>query len=253
MVNNDIGPSPSYVWIGLVNTLMLAVGSTLVGRLTDIFGRRWFIILSCILAIVGCAISATAQSVDVLIGGNVLIGLAGAAQNSIPFVLGELIPLRHRFLVAGLMYFWALPTAAFGPAIAYSFVANTAAGWRWTYYLMLIVNVISTFLWYFAYHPPTFHMKNKRSRMQVIRDFDFVGMILFSGGLLVFLMGLSWGGSVYPWASAHVITTVVVGVVALVAFVLYECFRPLKEPLVPMHLFRNIRKSRCQFARSDLR
>jgi len=52
-------------------------------------------------------------------------------------------------------------------------------------------------------------------------------------------MGLNWGGSVWPWASAHVIATIVVGFLALVAFVLYESFTNLKEPLVPMHLFQN--------------
>lgn len=76
--------------------------------------------------------------------------------------------------------------------------------------------------------------------MQVIKDFDFIGLILFVGGLLIFLMGISWGGSLYPWKSGHVIGTIVIGFLALVAFVLYECFMPLKEPLVPMHLFLNI-------------
>jgi hypothetical protein len=52
-------------------------------------------------------------------------------------------------------------------------------------------------------------------------------------------MGLNWGGSVYPWASAHVIATIVVGFVALCIFVVWESFAKLKEPLVPMHLFKN--------------
>jgi len=53
-------------------------------------------------------------------------------------------------------------------------------------------------------------------------------------------MGISWGGSYYPWKSAHVITTIVVGFLSLVAFVLYEIFAGLKEPLVPMNLFRSL-------------
>jgi len=53
-------------------------------------------------------------------------------------------------------------------------------------------------------------------------------------------MGISWGGSYYPWKSAHVIGTIVIGFLALVAFVLYESFMPLKEPLVPMYLFKNV-------------
>ena len=52
-------------------------------------------------------------------------------------------------------------------------------------------------------------------------------------------MGLNWGGTVYPWNSSYVIATIVVGFVSLVAFVLWECFMPLREPLVPMVLFRN--------------
>lgn len=52
-------------------------------------------------------------------------------------------------------------------------------------------------------------------------------------------MGLNWGGSVYPWVSAHVIVSIVVGFVALCAFVFWESLARLKEPLVPMHLFRN--------------
>lgn len=53
-------------------------------------------------------------------------------------------------------------------------------------------------------------------------------------------MGISWGGSYYPWKSAHVIATIIIGFFSLVAFVLYEALVPLKEPLVPMYLFRNI-------------
>jgi hypothetical protein len=73
----------------------------------------------------------------------------------------------------------------------------------------------------------------------VLEDFDFTGLVLLVGGL-IFLIGISWGGSYYAWKSAHVIATSVIGFFALVAFVLYETLVPLKGPLVPMHLFKNI-------------
>lgn len=50
---------------------------------------------------------------------------------------------------------------------------------------------------------------------------DFGGILLFTAGFLLFLMGLSWGGTLYPWGSAHVIATLVAGAVIIVAFVLY--------------------------------
>ena len=58
---------------------------------------------------------------------------------------------------------------------------------------------------------------------------DYGGIVLFSGGLILFLLGLSWGGGLYAWGSSHVIATLVVGIVTLIAFVLYG-----KDP--PDHL-----------------
>ena len=54
-----------------------------------------------------------------------------------------------------------------------------------------------------------------------------------------FILGLSWGGSVYPWKDAHVIATLIVGFLCLVALFVYEAYVPLKEPLIPIHLFKN--------------
>ena len=71
--------------------------------------------------------------------------------------------------------------------------------------------------------------------MQELRDLDFGGMFLFIAGLLLFLMGLSWGGSLYPWKSAHVIATIVIGFVLCVIFVLYGMFVCSKLNFEPFH------------------
>jgi hypothetical protein len=40
LINADIGPDPNITWVSLVYTLTLAIGLLLVGRLSDLFGRR---------------------------------------------------------------------------------------------------------------------------------------------------------------------------------------------------------------------
>lgn len=40
LINSEIGPSESINWVSLVYTLTLAIGLLLVGRLSDLFGRR---------------------------------------------------------------------------------------------------------------------------------------------------------------------------------------------------------------------
>jgi hypothetical protein len=187
-----------------------------------------------------CSGHRSAQSIPALIGATALIGLAAATQLSVFFVTNELVPMKSRFFVNAWLYCWSLPISGLGPAISKAFILYTSSGWRWCYYLMTIMNAISCILYFFFYHPPTFNMKYKtRSKMQQFKDFDFVGCLLFTAGLLLFVMGLSWGASLYPWKSGHVIGTIVAGSLSLIAFFLYETFMPLKEPLVPMHLFKN--------------
>ena len=40
LINADIGPDPNITWVSLTYTLTLAIGLLLVGRLSDLFGRR---------------------------------------------------------------------------------------------------------------------------------------------------------------------------------------------------------------------
>jgi hypothetical protein len=64
---------------------------------------------------------------------------------------------------------------------------------------MIIVNFLSGLLFTLYYFPPTFEMKfNDRTKMQQLKEFDYIGTLLFIAGFLLFLLGLSWGGAVYP-------------------------------------------------------
>ena len=71
-INTAIGPSDSIIWLALVYTTCLAVGLTLVSRLSDLFGHRWFFIGGTLLGMIGAIVAATAHSVPVLIGGETL-------------------------------------------------------------------------------------------------------------------------------------------------------------------------------------
>jgi MFS family permease len=222
LINESIGPSPNINWVALAYTLGLSIGFLIIGRLSDIFGRRWFFIGGNFFALIGAIVSGTATHVESIIGGNILGGLAGAVQISFTVAIAELVPNKHRPLWISAIFFSSFEIACFGPVIAQTLVTNTAAGWRWSFYLDIIVAGLAVILFYFFYHPPTFQLLHKnRSRMEQLKRTDFVGLILFSGGLAVFLIGLAWGSGTYPWKSAHVIATIVVGAVALIVFVLY--------------------------------
>jgi hypothetical protein len=123
----------------------------------------------------------------------VLLGLASSGQQSFAFITGEIVPMKYRFAANGAIYLGCIPFSSMGPAVSQSLILHTEAGWRWCFYLMIMVNFLSGALFFFFYFPPTFHDKfQDRTRMQQIKEFDFVGTFLFIGGFIIFLLGLSW-------------------------------------------------------------
>ncbi|KAH3987503.1 hypothetical protein HBH98_024900 [Parastagonospora nodorum] len=242
LINAAIGPSPNIIWVGISWTAGFAIGFTLVGRLSDIFGRRWFFIASSVLGLIGTIIGASAQSINMLIATNSINGLAAAGQLSFHISLGELVPNSVRGPVNAFVLSTSIPFAVFGPPVARALYLNTELQWRWCYILGVIVNTLAIVLYYFCYHPPTYEMLHVggKSKMKQLRTLDWLGIFLFSTGLVVFLIGMNWGGSAYPWKSGHVLGALFAGFATLVAFCFWEAYSGLEYPLIPMRLFKNI-------------
>jgi MFS family permease len=208
--------------------------------LSDIFGRRYFFIVGAFLAMMGTLISGLAVNVNMLIVGSMIKALAAATQLSCYYTIGELIPSKYRYLMIGAINVWNLPGQGFAPVVAQSLVA-TPVGWRAVYFLLTAVNAASLICYCIFYHPPNFHQKHgqREKKMDFVKKFDYVGTFLYAAGLTMFLLGLSWGGTKYSWTSAEVLSFILIGFSCLVAFVCWELFVDLKEPLVPMSLFRH--------------
>lgn len=64
-----LGPSSSAIWVLLNIVLGQTVVFTLNGRLSDIFGRRYFFIGGAALGVIGFVISGSANNLSTIIGG----------------------------------------------------------------------------------------------------------------------------------------------------------------------------------------
>lgn len=199
-----------------------SIGFLLVGRLSDLYGRKWMVLSTGVLSLIGCILGGAAQNVTMLIVGNGCTGIGAAGQLSFGIVLGELVPNKQRGPIVTLVFLSSLPFAVFGPVIARSLIENTAAGWRWSFYIGIILNFLALVLYYFLYHPPSFEQLHVgKTRMQQTKELDFVGIFLFIAGCVLFLIGLSWGGGTYPWSSAQVLCPLLIGIVTVIVFFVY--------------------------------
>lgn len=240
VINADIGPSPNIYLVTMCFTLVSGVLLLVVGRVSDVVGRRYFFIGTQVFAVVGSIIGATASNVNTLIGATVLTGVAGAGQQLYPLISQEMVPNKHRFLMQGAISMSVFPTLGFAPLIARVLVDKTALGWRWCYWLNVIVGGLSLILFIVCYFPPNFHMINsEKTKMQELKELDYGGLILYSAGLVLVMLSFTWAEGTYAWKSAQVIAPLVIGVVTICAFVAYEAYMPLKQPLLPLRLFKH--------------
>ena len=113
-------------------------------------------------------------------------------------------------------------------------------GWRWCFYINIIDVGLAIIFLFFFYHPPTFDLLHERkTKRQLLKELDYVGIFLWTAGLTIFLMGISWGGTMYPWDSAATISAIVIGAVLLIILFVWEGFASLKYPAIPVKFFRN--------------
>jgi MFS family permease len=166
-------------------------------------------------------VASTAHKIPVLIGGTALVGIAGAVQLLLPVLMGELVANRQRPLLVGSVWTSSIPFSMFGPIIARLLVVHTSAGWRWCYYLNIIITGLVVVLLTIFYHPPTLKMLHSRQKRRALDYLDTGGIALFSVGLALFILGLSWGGQQYAWNSGEVIGTIVAGGILLIVFTVY--------------------------------
>ncbi|MCJ1302217.1 hypothetical protein MMC08_005020 [Hypocenomyce scalaris] len=240
VINDDLGPSANFAWIITANAVGNSVTFPFVGRLSDIFGRRWLIISGSVVSLIGCALFARATSINECIGAGVLAGLGGSLHQICWSGLGEVIPRRSRGIAFGLLEASISPAQAFSPIIANTMAARY--NWRDTYWIPFGLNIIALILTFLFYHPRNQYIRETdRTRWQQVLDLDWGGTFLFTAGLVLFLLGISFGGTTYSWKSAGTIVPIVVGFLLLVATGVYEAKVDQTFPVMPPVIFRNVR------------
>jgi hypothetical protein len=100
--------------------------------------------------------------------------------------------------------------------------------------------MIGTLVFYWPPERPQYDFE--KSRWQEIKEIDYIGFLLYTGGLTIFLIGLTWAGTEgHAWSSASTIAPMVVGILTLIACFIYD-FTLAKQPFFPLHLFRQVRE-----------
>ncbi len=81
--------------------LMQSVLCPIIGRLSDVFDRKYVAASLLSVATVGSIVSAKAETMNTLIGGGILIGVGLASLGIIVAIPAEVLPLKYRAIANG--------------------------------------------------------------------------------------------------------------------------------------------------------
>ncbi|KAI0921395.1 hypothetical protein AcW1_004613 [Taiwanofungus camphoratus] len=232
-ITDDLKGGDSFSWVGSAYALSSTAILPLSGRLADIFGRRPVMLVSIVFFALGSALAGAAQNMHMLIAARAVQGVGGGGIiNLAEIIVSDLVPLAERGIYQGILGLtWAF-ASGIGPPIGGAFAEK--ASWRWLFYLNLPLTGIAfvLVLLFLRVRTPGGSVRTKLARV------DWLGNLIVIAGTTLAIMGLTWGGIRYPWTSVHVLAPLIIGLVLIVCFFIYESQVP-DEPTMPWDILTN--------------
>ncbi len=220
----SLGGLHIYSWVFSAYILTSTVTVPLWGRLSDLYGRKRFILLGIAIFLIGSALSGAATSMAQLVLFRAIQGLgAGALLPLGMTIIGEIYSLEKRARMQGLFSgVWGL-ASIIGPLIG-GFMADHLS-WRWVFYINIPFGITAALLIGLALVEPRDH----RKRVTV----DYAGAITLTALATLFLLTLGQQG--WSW----VLKIGLFGLCALLLALFLIVERRAQEPIVPLSLFRH--------------
>ncbi|KAL1953279.1 hypothetical protein VTO42DRAFT_3313 [Malbranchea cinnamomea] len=234
IIGNALNASDQSSWIAGGYFVTSTCFQLLYGRLTDIWSRKVILFIGMGIFFIGSLAASLAQTATQLIVFRAFTGVGGGGLMTIAqMIVSDVVPLRERGKYQGILGAVVALSNGIGPIIGGALSSVSPDSWRWIFRLNMPLTVLSAacVLFFMPLRKVEGDWKLK------LRAVDFFGAFLALGGTSVLLLGLTWGGGEYPWKSAHVIATLVVGFAVSAAFMLWQ-WKGASCPLVPVHIFK---------------
>ncbi|KAH7629491.1 major facilitator superfamily domain-containing protein [Sordaria sp. MPI-SDFR-AT-0083] len=248
-ISSEFGAANNAAWLTTSYLIMSTAFQPLYGRLSDLFGRRLCFFVSTVTFMAGCLGCSLAQDMLTLNMMRALAGFGGGGLITMATVINsDMIPFKQRGMYQAMQNilhgFGSVLGASLGGTIA------ETIGWRWCFLSQVPVSLVALVVGYFVLENPL-HLVEltdpKRRIRSALQYLDLSGATLLVVGLVIQLLGLSFGGNEYPWSSVPVVTALVASCVLLAGFIVVEA-KTKAMPMIPLRMLQGWQPSAVQLS-----
>src|SRR5690242_5163984 len=194
-------------WVVTGYTLALAAVIPVTGWAADRFGTKRIYIWSLVLFMLGSILSGLAWSAESLIAFRVLQGVGGGMiMPAVMTIMTKKAGPARMGRVMGVLGVPMLIAPIMGPILGGWLVDN--ASWRWIFFINLPIGIVAFILALIVLEP---------DQPQPAHRLDWLGMLLLSPGLAVFIFGLA-ESSTYGFGSVRSWGPTLAGVILIAAW-----------------------------------
>jgi EmrB/QacA subfamily drug resistance transporter len=224
----DLGGLDLFAWPLTSYLLASTVVFPVVGRLSDMYGRKPFLLIGIVVFLIGSALAGLAGTMSELIGFRAVQGLgAGLIMANAFAVLGDLFSPAERGRWIGLFAaVWAL-ASVIGPLAGGTITDELS--WRWVFFINIPVGALA--IPFVLWQLPWF-------RSGIKGRIDYLGSALLVAGAVPLMLALSWAGNQFGWGEFPVVLSFALAGVFIVGFI-YVQARMGDDAVLPLALFRN--------------
>ncbi len=224
----DLGGFSQYTWVFTAYIITETIAVPLTGKLSDMYGRKWFFVVGMAIFTVGSFLCGISQSMTELIIYRAFQGIGFGVMSALGFiVIADIFPPEERGKYMGLMSGVFGLSTIIGPTLG-GYLTD-ALSWRWCFFAPIPIGIIIIIIFIFMFP----QMKAGETRHRI----DYGGVVTLTLFVAPLIMALTWGGVDYAWNSPVIIGSLAFSVVMLIAFILNEA--RAEEPIVPLMLFKN--------------
>jgi EmrB/QacA subfamily drug resistance transporter len=222
----DLKGGSHIAWVITAYLLATTVSTPLWGKLGDQYGRKVFFQAAIVIFLAGSVLSGISHSMVELIAFRAVQGLgSGGLMVGAQAIVGDIVSPRERGRYVGLFGAVFGVSSIVGPLLGGVFVDDLS--WRWIFYINVPIGIIALIV-------VAMQVPGRLGRVHHI--IDYAGTAVLALAATAFILLTSLGGTTYAWGSAPIWILGTCGVVLVGVFVLVE--RRAKEPVLPLHLFR---------------